>query len=316
MPARNLRLDTILTRHQVFVSRLSVGEANKFAKFLKEMDRELRARLSGNNLTEYSRRRLESQLTDIEKMLAEIYERFGRTVRKSLVDIANHEASFTAKSLNTVVDIESAIPGTSQIRAAVFGNPLRAGGGKLLDSFLKDWSAAEIKSVSGAIRRGVFEGQTNTQIVQAIRGTAAKRYQDGLLETTARHARAVVQTAVQHASTTARMETFKENADIVKGVQWLATLDNRTCFAAGTPVDTPEGPKAIESLRPGDSVIGGSRVARSVLATTRRRSARRVRVTLSNGKTVICTADHQWLTRRGWVDAGELLAGELLASKL
>jgi SPP1 gp7 family putative phage head morphogenesis protein len=236
MPARNLRLDNILTRHQVFVSRLSVGEANKFAKFLKEMDRDLRVKLSGDELTAFRRGRLQALLADVEGMLTEIHRRFRRELRTSLNEIAAHEAGFSSRALSTVVDIESAIPATSQINAAVFSNPMSvrgADGGKLLEAFLKDWSAYEIKAVTGAIRRGVFEGQTNSQIVQVIRGTKAKNYADGLLETTARHARTVVQTAVQHASTTARMETFKENGDIVKGVQWLATLDNRTCPVCG-----------------------------------------------------------------------------------
>jgi hypothetical protein len=59
------------------------------------------------------------------------------------------------------------------------------GGGKLLADFVKDWSTAEMKAVTGAIRRGVFEGQTNSEIVQAIRGTRKARVcSTGLLETT------------------------------------------------------------------------------------------------------------------------------------
>lgn len=249
--ARNLRLDDILTRHQVFVQRLSRAEANKFAKFLKEADRELRKELSGDELTEFRRGRLEAQLGDIEKMLDAIYTRFADQFKKSAVEFGQHEAGFTSRALNVITDVQSALPAAAQITAAVFGDPLAVtghGGGKLLEDFLDDWTSNEVKAVSGAIRRGVFQGKTNSEIVQSIRGTRALNYADGLLETTNRNARTVVQTAVQHVSSTARMQTFAENGDIVVGVEWLATLDSRTCMACAAldlkefPID--KGPRS------------------------------------------------------------------------
>lgn len=242
--ARNLRLDNILTRHQVFVQRLSRGEANKFTKFLKEMDRELQRKLAGKELTAFNRQRLERLLRDVHEMLDAIYKGFTKGLESTATEFAAHEAKFSANALHVVTDIETALPATSQIRAAVFSDPLATqgpGGGQLLKDFLKDWSQSEVKAVTGAIRRGAFQGQTNTQIVQAIRGTRALRYADGLLEVSARHARIVVQTAVQHVSTAARMATFAENSDIVVGVQWLATLDNRTCTVCGA-LDLKEFP--------------------------------------------------------------------------
>lgn len=242
--ARNLRLDDILTRHQVFVQRLSRAEANKFAKFLKEADNELRDKLSGDELTDYSRRRLESQLADVEELLGAVYKRFADQFTKSAVEFGQHEADFTSRALKVIAEVETAIPATSQITAAVFGDPLAVtghGGGKLLKDFLSDWTRAEVKAVSGAIRRGVFQGKTNSEIVQSIRGTRAARFADGLLETTSRNARTIVQTAVQHVSSQARLLTFEENGDIVVGVEWLATLDSRTCMACAA-LDLKEFP--------------------------------------------------------------------------
>jgi SPP1 gp7 family putative phage head morphogenesis protein len=242
--ARNLRLDDILTRHQVFVQRLSSSEGAKFTKFLRDMDRDLRLRLSGDELTAFRRGRLERLLAEVDEMLRAAYGEFTRDLAQSAVEIGTHEAGFSSRALGTVVNIETSVPATSQIKAAIFSNPLSVrgpGGGKLLKDFIKDWTQAEIKAVTGSIRQGVFEGQTNAEMVRVIRGTKVLRYADGLLETSARHARGVVQTAVQHVSTTARMETFKGNSDIVIGVEWLATLDNRTCKVCGA-LDLKEFP--------------------------------------------------------------------------
>lgn len=43
-----------------------------------------------------------------------------------------------------------------------------------------------------------------------------------------RNAASVVQTAIQHVATTARMETLKANSDVVLGYRWVSTLDRKT----------------------------------------------------------------------------------------
>ncbi|MGL4938451.1 minor capsid protein, partial [Shewanella sp.] len=50
----------------------------------------------------------------------------------------------------------------------------------------------------------------------------------GLIGVSQRNAEAVAATAMQHIATTARIETYKANDDIVYGYEWVSTLDNRT----------------------------------------------------------------------------------------
>ena len=220
------------TRHQVFLERVKSGEVNQFASFLKETDRSLRYRLSGADLTDYSRQRLERLIVGINGDLDAIYTRYWDDLSGSLIDIAEYEAEFESRSLNAVLDnFETTIPAPEQIRAAIFSAPLSVrgtDGGKLLEPFIKDWSANEVKRVSGAVRQGVFEGQTTSQILQVVRGTRANKFRDGLLNVTNRGAEAIVRTAVQHAASISRQETWKQNSNVVKGVRWVSTLDGRT----------------------------------------------------------------------------------------
>lgn len=220
--------DTLL-RRQIMLLRLSEAEKDKFLPFLREMDRSLRERLSGSELTAFNRARLEKLLQLVDAGLAEILKDFSATLLETLDDVGKDEAAFTGRAMTAVVEVDFDLPAVSQIRAAVLGNPLSIKSGALLEPFIKNWTEGEREAVAGAIRRGVFEGRTNAQIVQAIRGTRAARYTDGLLDVTARNARTVVHTAVQHVSSQARQATFDENADIVKGVQCIATLDSHTC---------------------------------------------------------------------------------------
>lgn len=225
-------LEEIATRHAVFLERLKSGEANLFADFLLQIDRSIRARLAAEDLTAYSRTRLEKLLTAIEGDLRDIYGAYWEQLRGNLIETAVYESQFEAKSINSVIaGFETVVPSQAQIVAAVFTSPLSvrgADGGKLLEPFIKDWSSGEIKRVSGAIRQGFFEGQTTSQILQIVRGTKANNYRDGILNIVNRDADAVVRTAVQHVASQSRQRTWEANADIIKGVRWVSTLDGRT----------------------------------------------------------------------------------------
>jgi SPP1 gp7 family putative phage head morphogenesis protein len=234
MTAEQRLLDSTI-RNMVMLERLKAGEVKKFAPFLIQIDQSIRERLSGDELTDFTRARLDRLLKEVDAVLTGIFAGYTDQLQLDLMDIAQSQASFEAKLLtNTLplgVSLDVAVPALQTLKTAAFKNPLSIkgnGGGKLLDSFIKDWSAAEVEKISGAIRQGWFEGQTNAEIVRQIRGTKALAYSDGILSTTERNAATVVRTSVQHVANQARNEVAKANDDIVKGVKFLSTLDNRT----------------------------------------------------------------------------------------
>lgn len=234
MAANQAILDATI-RHAVFLEQLKSGEVEKFGPFLKEIDRSIRNRLARADLTEYTARRLEVLLQEVDSLLLGIFDRYSERLNLDLVDIANYEAQFEATSLTRAapvgVSFDAAVPGAAAIRTAILSNPLSVrgvDGGKLLKSFIDGFTATERQRLTGAIRQGFFEGQTNFQIIKNIRGTKALNYNDGILATTNRNAGAIVRTAVQHVATQARMETLKENPDVVQAVEWVSTLDSKT----------------------------------------------------------------------------------------
>lgn len=225
---------TQLLRHQVFIHRLASGEVAKFSPFLVQIERSLRDRLSGDELTDLSRARLERLLAAVHALLGGLFDNFSKELVGDLQKYAQYEAEFSSRALDrgTIAAFEAVVPSPTQIRASVLSSPLAVKGpgrGKLLEPFLEDFTRKQIDGLTGAIRRGAFEGKTNAQLVREIRGTAARGYEDGLLKVSARAADAVVRTAVQHVATVARLETFKTNSDIIESEEWLATLDKRTC---------------------------------------------------------------------------------------
>jgi len=226
----------ILTRRQVTIQRLSAGQIRLVDRFIRRLDERIRAKLALSELTELQRSRLLERLEAIESSLALVLGAFQGDLFSALGDIAQDEAQFNGKALNFAAAFESVVPAPSQIRAAIFAQPMSMrgpGGGMMLRPFVREWTRQQVEAVTNAIRLGVAQGDTNAQIARMIRGTAAQKYADGILAVTKRHADTIVHTAVQHVATVARMETLQANSDIVARVQWVATLDNRTCVRCG-----------------------------------------------------------------------------------
>lgn len=93
----------------------------------------------------------------------------------------------------------------------------------------------------------------------------------------------------------------------------------RACFAAETHLLTPEGSKAIEAFKEGDFVVSRdendpqgmlfAKRVEEVFVRTGRILEIRVR-----GRIISTTPEHPFFVanRGGWVDAGELVAGDVL----
>ncbi|NYZ69118.1 minor capsid protein [Endozoicomonas sp. SM1973] len=280
-------------RNQVFLEGLKSGEVNQFTAFLKRIDKEIKSRLIENDLTAFSRTRLEKLLKSIEKALANIYSEYYDELAGSLIDIAEYQAELEAKTLDAAVtesqaelpdikrkSFESTIPAATQIYAAVFATPLSVrgvDGGKLLDAFINDWAKVERQRVVGAIRQGFFEGQTNAQIIQNIRGTRANNYRDGLLAISNRNAEAIVRTSIQHVASVARFETWKANDDILEGYTWASVIDSRTTSTCrsldGVRFELGKGPRPPAHIRCRSTTIAALKDEFSFLSEGRTRAS-------------------------------------------
>lgn len=239
-------------RHAVMLEQLKAGQAKTLLPFLRQIDEALRLRLSTGELTTYSRVRLEKLLGAVDENVRGIVRKFEGDFTKELKALATAESKFEAASLTEQVQnklFEATIPAPKQVWASALANPLSVrgvAGGQLLDGFIRHWGDAQVDSMVNRIRRGVFEGETNGSILRGIRGTVGGGFREGILGQTYRQSQAMVRTSVQHISHQARLATLQANDDLVKGYQWVSTLDNRTseiCQAlSGEVFKLNEGP--------------------------------------------------------------------------
>ena len=90
-----------------------------------------------------------------------------------------------------------------------------------------------------------------------------------------------------------------------------------SCFAAGTLVQTIDGPQPIELIRVGDRVLSqgsstGKLAFQPVIATHLNRPAPTLRIA-AGGESIVATGIHRfWKAGKGWVMARELKAGDRL----
>lgn len=301
-------------RHAVFIERLKTGQVNKFAPFLKRIDRDVRKKLSGHDLTEFSRTRFEKLLKQVDDLIKITYGDFTSELQGDLFDFASYEADFETRALGNVVAADFDLPSDAQLIAAVTARPLSIrGSGKLLKPWIQDWSKQERQRVTNTIRQGYYEGQTTAQIVRSVRGTKARRYKDGILAVSDRHANTVVRTAVQHVATVARNEVYKANSDIVEGYRWVSTLDGRTSAVCrsldGRVFEVGKGP--LPPIHPncllGDSLV----LSRSGISNASKRwfEGEIIILETARGFKLSCTPNHPILTPHGWLGAGLLNEG-------
>jgi hypothetical protein len=91
-----------------------------------------------------------------------------------------------------------------------------------------------------------------------------------------------------------------------------------TCFAAGTPVRTPDGSCPIERVHVGDLVLSqdvatGALDYSPVLVVHHNKPSETLRTTLTNGETLVSSVYHRfWRSGSGWALARELKPGDKL----
>jgi SPP1 gp7 family putative phage head morphogenesis protein len=100
-------------------------------------------------------------------------------------------------------------------------------------SFAGDWWQQQADSLQARFQQqmqlGQLRGETINDLVQRVRGTQALGFTDGIMTTSTNQASTLVRTSALGVSNQARMDTYSANDSVIKGVQWHATLDPRTC---------------------------------------------------------------------------------------
>ncbi len=233
----NQQLNDRAILHAVLMERFKAREVRAVMRFLDEhlipdtlREVERIAKIADSRplsrLTQARRILLEKRLQDLRDVLRGGAVALNADLRERLVGLAKQEAAWQVREFQDVVPVQLGIasPSAALLREVVIRRPMQG-------KFLREW-AAEVgqntaRRVSQAIRIGIAQGEGVDTIVRRVRGRRTEGFTDGVMQATRREAEMVVRTAVNHTMTQAREAVFVENADIIKLVQWVSTLDSR-----------------------------------------------------------------------------------------
>lgn len=201
-------------------------------RMMQALEREVIAKLSTFDPQDTAARaeRLRKLKREVADEIKARYDRIAKEATGELPELAKDEARWKSASLQktfnaTGVTADVALAPTSVLEALT-GQPVVLGG------IAADYWAAEGKLMSANFARqmqlGVAGGESISDLIGRVRGTRAENFKDGIMAVSRRNAESLVRTSVNSVANAAHMEVYKQNADVVEGVQHYSILDSRT----------------------------------------------------------------------------------------
>jgi SPP1 gp7 family putative phage head morphogenesis protein len=232
--------------HAHYLERYKTQVVKRILEILKPSERNIVERLQTVDPDTFTEARLRRLLEDVRTISAEAVAELNIGLSDELKEFGAYESEWQAQQIQTAVPIEINItqPSPDQIFAAIQSRPFA---GMLLADQVTQYGERRVALIEQAVRQGWIEGETIQSIARRVRGSRASNYTDGIISTTRKHAESLVRTAVNHTHTVARQSLYDNNRDLVKGVQYVATLDNRTTMICASldgsihPIDS--GPR-------------------------------------------------------------------------
>jgi hypothetical protein len=231
----NSRLHDAAVDHAVDLVQYQNGIVRRIIALLNRVDSDLIVRLTdaleGLPASSATVERLDALLTSVRELNARAYRDAGQELTDELRRLVDYEAGYQLALFQSAIppqvaaSVGLAAVQAEQVYAAAMSRPFQ---GRLLREWARDIEADRMRRIRDAVRMGFTEQETIPQIVRRVRGTRARGYADGIIEIDRRAAEAVVRTAVSHTAGFTRDRFYEANDDLVKAVQWTATLDTRT----------------------------------------------------------------------------------------
>jgi SPP1 gp7 family putative phage head morphogenesis protein len=219
--------------HSVNLNRLELQMRRDIIKELKVLEKDLIKKLEKSNIlngrpmTRFKQKRLKALLKQTQGTIKTAYDKIRKQLDGDLVKVAGISEAQTVNALNTSIKSEVLSTAMSkQALKAIVSDSLIEGAPS------KEWwsrrSVALKDKFSDTVRQGMLAGETTPKVVRNLRGSKALRYKDSVLSGNYRSAEALVRTSIQTVANKARLETYRENDDLIKGIEWSATFDSRT----------------------------------------------------------------------------------------
>lgn len=231
----NTEIRDAAIRHAIYSERFGKGLARKIVALLNAVDSDLSDKLEarinkiagGGATGPATMRRMAEILDTIRVLNRDVYERVANGLEAELIGMAAFEIENQQETLARImpVSITATAPTATVLKTLVTSTPID---GFLLKPWVDQMASNRLGRVEKALRIGIAQGETASQLTRRIRGTKANGYRDGILQISRRSAETLALTANSTIANAARETVYKDNAKLIDKLKWVATLDTRT----------------------------------------------------------------------------------------
>lgn len=244
--ASNDDLARALIGHAIDLHQYSAGVSLRIQELLKRLAEDLERQLVESKITgalgTFRTTRYKALLASVRRSITESYRDIEGLYSQQLYEFTRKEATSIAAILNA--PFEAALFATTfnptelrvlATQSIIQGSPSAA--------WWEGQAARMRTAFEQQMKLGIIAGETNPQLVQRVMGTATggsasmiragkpatvPERTGGIMPIAKRDAEAVVRTGVQTAANKVLMATYKNNSELLSGLLWMSTLDNRT----------------------------------------------------------------------------------------
>jgi len=264
----NQQLAEDFTRHRLWLLRYEAGTARDVvdlweetvAPLKAEIERLRRLQRSGRtSLTPAERFRYQQAQLAFRATLQAAERTIAEVLTERLSEVRETELRITASRIEArlpaALGAEGIAVASVPASDALVSITSPIGGLRWTDRLARDIVEAE-QAVRAAVADAVISGSSMPNAAQLLEDVS------GLTETYKGRFTTIARTEIQRVSTDSALVTYQANSDIIQAVQYLATLDSRTCPVCaprhmvvyplgpnGRPMDS-EDPKAPPFIAP------------------------------------------------------------------
>lgn len=217
-----------ILKNSLDLMRYDAHQRTEIIAMLKALGRDLVAELAAAELdtprTDWQRARLRKLIEEAQRRIGETYGEIQSGHAAGLADAMEASSGSLVLALNDAAGVEllSPVKWTAEQLSTLASDTLVKGAPSA------DWWARQSVDLQQAfadqMRMGMLQGEGVGQLSARVRD---------LQMISQRNAEALVRTSAMAVNNAAHMALWDANADIIKELQWVATLDPRTCPSCG-----------------------------------------------------------------------------------
>lgn len=229
MATINERFMDFQIAQQIKWIRLQNRDAQEALKILNRVDAQLETALmrAGIGDAPFTLARLEALKAQITNLISVVHGQAAEVMMTNMGSAAEAsgavEEQLFRRTLPAGLDVTMPNLGVLQQAAT-----LRPFNGAVMSEWTQELKANDLKRTWNTILDGITSGTDTPSLIRSLLGTKPLQYKDGVREVSRRGMEALVRTSINHATNQGRQMVWEANSDIIKGIRWVSTLDNRT----------------------------------------------------------------------------------------